>query len=577
MRRIVRVLVYVCILLTAGCGGGPELPQDVEAEISAMLVAGQTAQAEQRCKDALRQDPENPDLRALYGEIHLAAGKGQYAEIAFRKAIELGADAAAVHPRLARSLLLQGKHLEVLNLEAPATGLAQPAMLEIAVIRFQAELARQIGDEPVLRRAARDLIVSLDAAGESEPRVVALRDEMQALAEVRPLVASAFEHARCRKPAVQGYSADASASADQSKDAVIRVGSARSIKSPGEAARVATDGTTVLIDPGDYSGGVAHWPQSNLTIIGVGTRPHMKAAGRAIEGRDIWLFTGDNVVVENIEFSDARSMSYRNGAGIRHMGSNLIVRHCYFHDSDNGILTWKAPTGDILIEFSEFARNGFGDGQSHNVYIGETERLTFRFNYSHAAKEGHLLKSRARFNDIRYNRLTGEEGDVSYVVDLPNGGVAHIVGNEIEKGVASRNPYAISFGQEGLTSSDNRLFVVNNSIYNRYEKTIFIRNAAEDPALVANNLLGGAPAGLVTGNHAAEGNLNFPDHGMANPREYDFSLTDTATAIDAGMTTVNGALDIPLLPQSEYVHPVSMRARPSVSQVDVGAHEYCDE
>ena len=72
-----------------------------------------------------------------------------------------------------------------------------------------------------------------------------------------------------------------------------------------------------------------------------------------------------------------------NGAGIRHTGSNLTVRHAYFHDSDNGILTWKSPDGVIVIEYSEFARNGYGDGQSHNVYIGGTERLEFRYNYSH--------------------------------------------------------------------------------------------------------------------------------------------------------------------------------------------------
>ncbi len=155
--------------------------------------------------------------------------------------------------------------------------------------------------------------------------------------------------------------------------------------------------------------------------------------------------------------------------------------------------------------------------------------------------------------------------------------IAYVVGNEIEKGVASRNPYAISFGHEGLTSEDNRLFVVNNSIYNRYEKTIYIRNAAEEPVLIANNLLGGAPAALVSGNNRAEGNLNFPDHGMRDPREFEFSLTDTAAAIDAGIVPVSEFPGISILPEAEYVHPVSMRVRPSVAQLDVGAHEYCDE
>jgi hypothetical protein len=414
-------------------------------------------------------------------------------------------------------------------------------------------------------------------SGDAEPWVVSLLDELEILRNSNPLVAAAFEHARCRRPPVEDYYTTVAARTTETERAIIRVGPTRPVKTPEEAAKVAIDGATIAIDAGEYWGGVALWPQNKLTILGVGGRPHIKAAGRAVQERDIWLFTGNDIVVENVEFSGARSEKYRNGAGIRHTGDDLIVRHSYFHDSENGILTWKSPNGEITIEFSEFARNGFGDGQSHNIYIGETERLTFRYNYSHAAREGHLLKTRARVNDIRYNRLTGEEGETSYVIDIPNGGIAYIVGNVIEKGMMSRNPYVMSFGQEGFKSQENRLFIVNNSVYNRYDKTIFARNVSETPAVIVNNLFGGAPSGIATGDYSGDGNRAFPDHGMANPREYDFELLDTAGAIDSGIELATLYSGIPLMPLAEYVHPVSMRPRPVVARLDVGAHEFCHE
>ena len=209
------------------------------------------------------------------------------------------------------------------------------------------------------------------------------------------------------------------------------------------------------------------------------------------------------------------------------------------------------------------------------MYIGETERLEFRYNYSHATKEGHLLKSRARVNDIRYNRLTGEEGEVSYVINLPNGGEGYIVGNVIEKAVVSSNPYVISFGEEGLESADNQLFVINNSVYNRYDRTILLRNASDQPAVVLNNLLGGATMTFADGPHESDGNLALPEHGMRSPRNFEFELIDTAAAIDSGIAVSEYGDEDLLVPSAEYAHPVSRRDRNLVHRLDVGAQEFC--
>jgi hypothetical protein len=575
MKRTLSEVVLVCLLLVSGCEDKPQDPGGHRSEISTLLDAGQLGQAEQVCKKAILSDPDDPDLRILYGRIHLMAGKGAAARIAFNKAIALGADADELQTPIARALLLEGEYFKVLRLADSAFQLEESARTEMAVVRLRARLKLGGGDAGNLRRRAQDIISTLDSREEKAPWVVSLSKEMEALREAYPIVATAFQHAGCLPSSVEDYFTTFAMGSTETGTNVIRVGATRDVKTPAEAAAIAVDGSTIVLDAADYLGGVALWPQNNLTIRGIGGRPHIQASGRAVKGRDIWLFTGNNIVVENIEFSGARSEQYQNGAGIRHTGDNLTVRHGYFHDSDNGILTWKSPDGEIIIEFSEFARNGFGDGKSHNVYIGKTGRLTFRYNYSHAANEGHLLKSRARINDIRYNRLTGEEGKASYVINIPNGGEAYVVGNVIEKADASRNPYVISFGEEGLKSEVNRLYVVNNSIYNRFHNAILVRNTSEVPALIFNNLIGGAISGLASGPNEAVGNRAHPDHGMANPTEYDFELLDRARAIDAAIGIEQVLAPAPLEPEAEYVHPVSMRARAKVARLDVGAYEFC--
>ena len=125
---------------------------------------------------------------------------------------------------------------------------------------------------------------------------------------------------------------------DRSSGRVLRVGPEREFKTVAAAARVAKDGDTVEIDPGTYKGDVALWPQNDLLVRGVGERPLITSNGKVIQDRDVWLFTGDDVVVENVEISGARSR-YENGAGIRHIGNGLTLRHVYLHDNENGLLT----------------------------------------------------------------------------------------------------------------------------------------------------------------------------------------------------------------------------------------------
>jgi hypothetical protein len=85
----------------------------------------------------------------------------------------------------------------------------------------------------------------------------------------------------------------------------------------------------------------------------------------------------------------------KNGAALRLEGTNFTLRNSFLHDNENGILSNANTSSNIVIEYTEFGHNGYGDGYSHNLYIGNVGSLTFRYNYSHDANVGHNLKSRA--------------------------------------------------------------------------------------------------------------------------------------------------------------------------------------
>ena len=65
------------------------------------------------------------------------------------------------------------------------------------------------------------------------------------------------------------------------------------------------------IDPGTYHGDVALWPQNSILIRGAGVRPLITADGRSVKNRDVWLFTGNDVISYNrLTDGEAGTSSY---------------------------------------------------------------------------------------------------------------------------------------------------------------------------------------------------------------------------------------------------------------------------
>lgn len=358
--------------------------------------------------------------------------------------------------------------------------------------------------------------------------------------------------------------------------AILQVGPGKPFATPCAAIAAAHSGDTIEIDTSvTYVGDVCAWTTAGLTLRGVGGgRAHIDAGGQNSQGKGIWVISGANTTVENIEFSGATVVDH-NGVGIRAQADNLIVRNCYFHDNEEGILS-DSGLNTMLIEFSEFAFNGFGDGQSHNVYIGNIGTLTFRYNYSHHAKIGHLLKSRAAQNFILYNRLSDEAtGTASYQINIPNGGLTYIIGNVIEQGPNNDNSIFISYLEEGVVPSNpsTQMVVINNTFANDAGSgTFIVPAAAAAPVVIKNNIFFG-PGTITSQSTATKANNFVGNAGFVNAAGYDYHLVAGSPAIGAGADPgADGTFS--LSPVFQYVHPACAEGRVTNGVIDVGAYEF---
>jgi hypothetical protein len=356
--------------------------------------------------------------------------------------------------------------------------------------------------------------------------------------------------------------------------AVLHVGPARELKRPSAAAQIARDGDIIEIDAGIYDGDATVWLQHRLTIRGLGGRAHLRADGAQAEGKAIWVVKGNDTTIEGVEFSGAKVPDH-NGAGIRLEGAGLTVRDCYFHDNENGILTGVNPASDIVVEHSEFARNGIGDGYTHNLYIGHARSFTLRFSYVHHAIVGHNVKSRAERNLIAYNRIMDEkDGRSSYAIDLPNGGLSFVIGNMIQQGPATENSTIVSYGAEGLQHPFNELYFVNNTVVNDRPaggRFLFIK-VGTNPSRIVNNVFSGRGEVLI-GPGELRNNVTVARTDFVDRARFDYRLKDGAAAIGRGIDP-GSAHGFALRPTAEYAHKAQMRDRNNAGRLDPGALEY---
>jgi hypothetical protein len=341
---------------------------------------------------------------------------------------------------------------------------------------------------------------------------------------------------------------------------VLAVGPTRELHTVAEAAAVARDGDVVEIDAGDYSGDVAVWKQDRILVRGVGGRVRLIAAGASAERKGIWVVRGGSMTVENVDFIGAR-VPDRNGAGIRFEKGRLTVRNCSFIDNENGILAANDKDAVLTVEGSEFGNNGAGDGQSHNLYAGGIGELSVMGSYFHHAHVGHLLKSRAARSYIAYNRLSDETGgQASYELEFPSGGVAIVIGNIIQQGATTQNPFVVSFGAEGYRWPVNELYLVHNTLIDdRPSGGQLLRVRPGAGRLVAVNNLSLSRSALdEAGPGEFAGNLKAGRDDFVAADSYDYRLR-RKIGHAAKLAPLPLFEDVTLMPGREYVHPRKTR------------------
>jgi hypothetical protein len=345
--------------------------------------------------------------------------------------------------------------------------------------------------------------------------------------------------------------------------ATIRtVGPTGTYSKPCAAIAAAQAGDTIQIDAagnGTYDGDVCQWTVGGLTIEGVNGRAHIDAAGQAAVGKGIWVIDGANTTVKNVELSGA-SVPDGNGAGIRAEGAGLTVTGSVFRNNQDGILASDNASSDIVIESSEFDRNGAGDGQTHNIYIGHVRSFVLRFSYSHDAVGGHLVKSRADATDILYNRLTGEGGSSAYELDLPNGGPARVIGNSIQQGAATTNAALLAYGEEGSLHADSQLSMVNNTFVDDRgtgsDTALLVGGTVTAPVLAQNDIRTGATTFVSQGSATLTTNCTVADPMFVAPATFDYHLQPGSPCLGVGTRPAD-----PLVPAMQYVHPLGGTAR----------------
>lgn len=547
------VATALVMIALAGCG---------DAQTSADALAGDATITQLR--DALRADPGNTQLRVRLARLYLAQGDGASAEAYLRRAQSTGSQDPDLDVDLARSLLLQGEHFAALELVMLMQARSEQPSALLWTLRGEAELGIVNFDAGEIRQTFINAFRALASA--DDPHTA---QQLARLSRAEPIVNTAREHVECHDRALELIDPPQPPLSGR----ILQVGPTRKLTAPSRAARVAQDGDRIEIDAGVYRGDVAIWKRNDLTLIGVGGMARLEAAGRHADGKAIWVFEGDRITAQNIAFSGAK-VPHRNGAGLRLHGNDAVVRNCHFHDNENGILSGNKPNNNVLIEFSTFERNGYGDGQTHNIYVGRTDRFTMRYSLSRAARVGHLVKSRARETAILFNRIIDDGGNSSYVIDLPEGGRAWIVGNELQHGQEAENPIIVSFGEERADREDQALFFVNNTIYNHVFDATVVRNATAFDATLVNNLFAGAPALFLRGPGIQSNNLRRPGPWFVDAPAHDYRLTPVAPAIDYGMDPA-AIPGLQYLPDAEYRHPARGQRRLQVGAIDAGAREFC--
>ena len=358
-------------------------------------------------------------------------------------------------------------------------------------------------------------------------------------------------------------------------------------QSLAQTVQKAADGDVVELLPGDHRAQVAVLEDRVLTLRGAASPPGrvvLHAAGAYVEGKGILVVRGGRVRVENLEFRGTR-VPDQNGAGIRFDRGHLVVHNCAFFDNQNGILTGNVADAELVVENSEFGLAPAHTPLPHLIYVGRIARFVLQGSRLTAGHQGHLVKSRARVSEIRYNHIVdSEDGEAAYELEFPNGGTATVVGNVIGQSANSSNPTIVSFGAEGDAAAPERqhaLLLLHNTFVNTGLRPALFVRVHEDRLRTpvqqrwVNNLFVGLGVADVVWGDLKLGNFLTTPGMLQDPAKGAYALQVDAWLRSRGVQPE--ALDDSRLralwPNAEFAPPVGTRPLALPRLWAPGAHQ----
>ena len=289
---------------------------------------------------------------------------------------------------------------------------------------------------------------------------------------------------------------------------VLTVGPGQQYATIAAAVAAAQPGDTINVQAGTYTNDFVTIT-NNLTLQAVGGVVHMVATVAPPDGKAIIDEggAGISVTINGFDISGA-AVSSGDGAAVRYEGGALTLNNDYFHNNQDGMLAASDLAGSITINHSEFAFNGTGDGQTHNLYVNDIANLTITDSYFHDANVGHEIKSRAENTTITGTRIFDNNSTASYSIDLPNGGSASIQNDVIEQGANSQNPIIISYGEEGSLHAGTSVLISGNTIVNddaSHSSTAVVNDGTATLTFQNNQIYGLTSTQIAIGSVAVSG------------------------------------------------------------------------
>jgi hypothetical protein len=251
------------------------------------------------------------------------------------------------------------------------------------------------------------------------------------------------------------------------------------------------------------------------------------------------------------------------------------VLGCNFWDNEMGLLGSDHPQAELRVQDSIFRAAPRHRGQLHHLlYASTMARLEVEGCRFEGGWRGHLIKSRARQNIVRYNLLRdGAGGEASYELELAEGGHNLVLSNVIAQAPGTQNRSIIAVGYNANPQLTHSLVFAFNTVVNqawwpaRFLR-VWDRNMPQAKTLaVANNLFVGRGDTQLPKAFDARGNVHLPLDRLEDAAADRFRPVPGCL----GLEPLPGEWPTEWLPQRQFQAPVG--TRPRTSKACAGAVE----